>query len=140
MIWITGYVGSGKSTISKNLKNVHEFDEIESLITNTGIKLTNIDKKTFTRICKVYLNNTDIKIFNGVQACDYYKKGDKVYFVKTNFLTSTMRSIKRDRKNKVLSNIIDNIKLFFKLKILYIKAYKNKDIIKDINELKATVK
>lgn len=135
MIWITGYIGSGKSTICKNIKNCYEFDEIETLMKNDGIDFTNIDKKKFKSICKKYLKTTTIKAFNGIQATDYYQKGDKIYFVKTNFLTSTKRSIKRDGNKNKSRNIIDNIKLFFKLKYLYIKAYLNKDLIKNIEEI-----
>lgn len=136
MLWITGYVGSGKSTISKNIKNCHEFDEIEGLMTKDGINLKNINSKKFKEVCKEYLKTTKIKIFNGIQAPDYYRKGDKVYFVKTSFISSTLRSIKRDSSKKTLSNIKDNIILFFKLKILYIKVRLNNDLITDINKLK----
>ena len=135
MIWITGYVGSGKSTISKNIKDCYEFDEIEDLMIKDGINLSNINQKSFKPICKEYLKTTKVKILNGIQAVNYYQKGDKVYFIKTNFITSTKRSIKRDGKIRKNSNLKDNIKLFFKLKILYIKAYFNKDIIKNIEEI-----
>lgn len=135
MIWITGYVGSGKSTISKNINNCYEFDEIETLMKNDGIDFTNIDKKKFKSICKEYLKTTKIKVMNGIQATDYYQKGDKIYFVKTNFITSTKRSIKRDGNINKSKNIIDNIKLFFKLKYLYIKVYLNKDLIKNVEEI-----
>lgn len=135
MIWITGYVGSGKSTISKKIKECYEFDEIETLMTKDGINLTNINSKDFKPICKEYLKNCNLKALNGIQAVDYYQKGDKVYFVKTNILTSTKRSIKRDGNKRKKSNIKDNILLFFKLKILYLKAFINHDIIKNINEI-----
>lgn len=135
MIWITGYVGSGKSTISRSIKNCHEFDEIESLMIKDGINLNNVSSKNFKVKCKEYLKQTNVKIFNGIQATTYYKKGDKVYFVKTSFFSSTIRSIKRDGTKKLISNLKDNSLLFFKLKILYIKAYINKGIIKSVEEI-----
>ena len=135
MIWITGYVGSGKSTISKTIKNCHEFDEIEYLMTKDGINLKKINTKTFQSLCKNYLQKTNVQIFNGIQATTYYKKEDKVYFVKTNIISSTIRSIKRDGIKSLTKNLKDNIILFFTLKILYLKSYINKDIIKNIEEL-----
>jgi deoxyadenosine/deoxycytidine kinase len=132
MIWITGYVGSGKSTISKNIENCYEFDEIEELMKKEEINLNNINNKTFKPLCKKFLKTTNIKILNGIQAVDYYQKGDKVYFVKTNFIKSTYRSFKRDNKDRHIRNLLDNIILFFKLKILYIKVIKNNDLIKNI--------
>lgn len=135
MIWITGYVGSGKSTISKNFINCHEFDEIEDLMIKDGINLKRINSKSFKPLCKKYLQKTNVQIFNGIQATTYYKKGDKVYFVKTNLITSTIRSTKRDSIKNLIKNLKDNITLFFTLKVLYLKCYLNKDIIKNIDEL-----
>lgn len=131
MIWITGYVGSGKSTISKNIKDAYEFDEIEDLMAKE-IDMSKVNSDNFKEECKKYLKNTNVKIFNGIQAVDYYQKGDKVYFVNTSFCKSLKRCKKRDSKEKYKEDIKDNIKLFFKLKTLYIKAWFNKDIIKKI--------
>lgn len=136
MIFITGYVGSGKSTVSKKFKECIEFDDIENMMRTSGYNFKNLDKKEFKKLASKFLRENNIKIIEGVQATDYYKKGDKVYFVKTGFIKSMKRSIKRDGKQRFNQNFKDNILLFFKLKILYIKTLINKDIIKDINKLK----
>jgi hypothetical protein len=129
MVWITGYVGSGKSTISKNFLNVFEFDEIEELMLQDHVDMSKVTKDNFKCECKKYLKNTKVKIFNGIQAVDYYQKNDKVFFVKTSFLKSLIRCKKRDSKTKFKQDIKDNMILFFRLKILYLKALKNKSII-----------
>ncbi len=138
MIWITGYAGSGKSYLSKNIKECQEFDEIETIMTNEGYNLKGITKKEFKKYAKNFLNNTKIKALNGVQAYDYYKKGDKVFFIKTNLFNSLKNCMNRNEtKRKIKQDFIDNFILFFKLKILYIKVLINKDLIKTIDELKA---
>jgi len=130
MIWITGYAGSGKSYLSKNIKDAYEFDEIETLMTNEGYNLKNLNSETFKPLCRDFLNKTQIKILNGVQACDYYKKGDKVYFVKTNIFKSLYNCLHRgETKQKIKQDFKDNFILFFKLKKLYFKVKKNKDLI-----------
>ena len=131
MIWITGYVGSGKSTLSKYYNEVYEFDEIEDLMSKE-INMSKVNSDNFKEECKKFLKKKDIKVFNGIQAVDYYQKGDKVYFVNTSFLKSLKRCKKRDNKEKYKEDIKDNIKLFFKLKVLYLKALINKDIIKEL--------
>lgn len=86
MIWITGYAGSGKSYLSKNLKNAYEFDEIETLMINEGYNLENLNNETFKSVCKDFLNKTDIKILNGVQACEYYKKRRQSLLYKNKYI------------------------------------------------------
>jgi nucleoside-triphosphatase THEP1 len=135
-IWITGYIGSGKSTLVKKISNVFEFDNIEIILKEKGYNLKNMSNKDFKNIVSKELNSIKNTIIEGIQAPDYYKKGDKVYFVKTNFLKSIKRCYQRDGIKKLWSNLKDNIVLIFKLKILYIKTLLNKDLIKNINAIK----
>lgn len=140
MIWITGYVGSGKSTISKNIPNVYEFDEIEDIMAKDNVNMDLITSDNFKEECKKYLQTTSVKAFNGIQAVDYYQKKDKVYFIKTSFIESLRRCKKRDSKKKYKEDIKDNIKLYFRLKILYLKALVSKGIIKNQKQLEQLCK
>ena len=56
-IWITGYIGSGKSTIAKQFDNVFEFDGIEILLRNKGYNLNSISSKNFKEMTQKELNN-----------------------------------------------------------------------------------
>lgn len=134
-IWITGYIGSGKSTISKQFDNVFEFDCIEIFLKEKGYNLKNITKRSFKSIVAKELAEMNNIIIEGIQCCDYYKKGDKIYFVKTSFIKSIKRSYKRDGLKKIVRHCFDNFILTFKLKVLYIKALLNNDIIFDIKKL-----
>lgn len=134
-VWITGYIGSGKSTLSSKLEQVFEFDFIEKRLKDKGFDVTNLSQKDFKLLVKNELKSLDNIYLDGIQCCDYYSKGDKVYFVKCNIFKSTLRANKRDGKKKVWSNIIDNFILFFRFKMLYLKAKFNKDVIKDINKI-----
>lgn len=134
-VWITGYIGSGKSTLSAKLENVFEFDLIEKRLKDKGLNISDISKKEFKVLVKDELKLLDNVFIEGIQCCDYYTKGDKIYFVRSNFLKSTTRAIKRDGKRKFFSNIFDNIVLFFRLKKLYFKAKMNGDIIKNLFEI-----
>lgn len=134
-VWITGYIGSGKSTLTSKLKPVFEFDLIEIRLRDKGYNITELSRKKFNELVKSEVKLLDNIYIDGIQCCDYYSKGDKVYFVKCNIFKSTARAIKRDGKKKSLRNIFDNIVLFFRLKMLYLKAKMNKDVIKDLNEI-----
>lgn len=140
MIWITGYVGSGKSTLSKTIPNVYEFDEIEDLMAKDNVNMDLVTSENFKTECKKYLKNTSVKAFNGIQAVDYYQKFDKVYFVKTSFIESLRRCSKRDSKKKLKEDIKDNIILFFRLKILYMKVLLRKELIKTQTDLEKLCK
>jgi len=132
MIWITGYVGSGKSTIAKKHKNVFEFDNIEIMLKKEGYNLKVISDKDYNKLVKMYLDKSKINIIEGIQAYQYYKKGDKVYFVKPGFFKSLKQAKNRGDKSKLKMDIIDNIKLFFILKYFYLRVKINHDIIKEI--------
>lgn len=95
-IWITGYIGSGKSTIAAKLNNVMEFDYIEIFLKEKGYDLKKMSDNEFNTIIKKELNKMENCIIEGIQSCDYYTKGDKVYFVKTNFIRSMIRAYHRD--------------------------------------------
>lgn len=136
-VWITGYIGSGKSTLASKIGNVFEFDFIEKRLKDKGHKLSNLSNKEYKALVKEELMSLNNVVLEGIQCCDYYTKGDKVYFVKTNFFTSTNRALKRDGKKKSLRNIFDNLALFFKLKLLSFKVRKNKDLIKKVEEIQS---
>ena len=134
-VWITGYIGSGKSTLTSKLKPVFEFDLIEIRLRDKGYNITELSRKKFNELVKSEVKLLDNIYIDGIQCCDYYSKGDKVYFVKYNIFKSTARAIKRDGKKNSLRNIFDNIVLFFRLKMLYLKAKMNKDVIKDLKKI-----
>lgn len=134
-VWITGYIGSGKSTLASKLEHVFEFDLIEKRLKDKGLNITNISKKEFKVLVKKELKLLDNVYIEGIQCCDYYSKGDKVYFVRSNFFKSTIRAIKRDGKRKIFSHIFDNIILIFRLKMLYLKAKKNGDVTKNLSKI-----
>ena len=53
MIRIASYIGSGKSTMNKSIKNCHEFDEIEELMIKYGFNLKD-NIKLFFKIKLLY--------------------------------------------------------------------------------------
>jgi cytidylate kinase len=134
--WITGYVGSGKSTISKQFNNIFEFDLIEDILKEKGYELKSMSNREFRKIVKKELKEFNNIVIEGIQCCEYYKKGDKVYFVPTSFWESSKRSYKRDGKRRRFSNLADNIFLAFKLKKLYLKVLLNGDLIKNTKDIK----
>lgn len=135
-VWITGYIGSGKSTIASKINGVFEFDFIEKRLKDKGHNLSALTNKEYKNLVKNELKTLDNLVLEGIQCCDYYTKGDKVFFVKTNFFASTSRACKRDGRKKCLRNFFDNATLFFRLKRLYLKARKNHDLIKNIEDIK----
>lgn len=85
MIWITGYVGSGKSTIAKKYKNAFEFDNIEIMLKKEGHNLKSIFNKKYNELVKKYLSESKIDIIEGIQAYQYYKKKIKFTLLKRVF-------------------------------------------------------
>jgi len=132
-IWIAGYIGSGKTSLAKTIGNVFSFDEIEMLLTKKGYQPKLLNNRQFKEVVAMEIRKLKEPIIEGIQCCDYYQKGDKVYFVKTNIFQSLKRCYQRDGKKKILRHLFDNFILFYRFKILYIKAFINKDLISDIN-------
>ena len=124
ILYITGLMGSGKSTFAKKLSKEYncyllELDQLQkTTFKKYGMIDENIYMEKFIKEMNKLIKPHKRVIVEGIQIMffpmlqDSLKPTDSVLIINTNLITSTFQSIKRDGLDQIFNNIMSNLDFY----------------------------